>query len=263
MYYATIFLLCIVYNSTMNRKYFWTHKNHIPEGIGYGQFTPAHFVWIAASAMFVAVISFVYSISGLADRYTILRTIAAILIIIDVIKLVLIGYSDVKVTEYLPLELCSFAAYFIVIDSIFPENTITPLMLLIVFLPAAIMAVVFPTTQTLPSFNFYTIHQFLYHDLIIAYVISRFISGEIDFSYLGVWISILSTLALAGIVYVIDTVFNRNYMFLRGTEGNPLLEVIWKVTKGGIAYTGGLVCFCIIIIHFFFLLFTCIRLIIF
>ncbi|MBQ1466992.1 MAG: YwaF family protein [Solobacterium sp.] len=247
----------------MNRKYFWTHKNHIPEGIGYGQFTPAHFVWIAASAMFVAVISFVYSISGLADRYTILRTIAAILIIIDVIKLVLIGYSDVKVTEYLPLELCSFAAYFIVIDSIFPENTITPLMLLIVFLPAAIMAVAFPTTQALPSFNFYTIHQFLYHDLIIAYVISRFISGEIDFSYLGAWISILSTLALAGIVYVIDTVFNRNYMFLRGTEGNPLLEVIWKVTKGGIAYTGGLVCFCIIIIHFFFLLFTCIRLMIF
>lgn len=247
----------------MNRKYFWTHKNHIPEGIGYGQFTPAHFVWIAASVIFVAVISFVYSISGLADRYTILRTIAAILIIIDVIKLVLIGYSDVKVTEYLPLELCSFAAYFIVIDSIFPENTITPLMLLIVFLPAAIMAVAFPTTQALPSFNFYTIHQFLYHDLIIAYVISRFISGEIDFSYLGVWISILNTLVVAGIVYVIDTVFNRNYMFLRGTEGNPLLEVIWKVTKGGIAYTGGLVCFCIIIIHFFFLLFTCIRLMIF
>ncbi len=247
----------------MPEKHFWTHKNHIPDGVGYGQFTRGHFLWIAASVLFVIVTAVIYRNAALAERYTILRTIAAVLIIIEVIKLVLIGFSDVKLTEYLPLEICSFAAYFIVVDSTFPENTITPLMLLIVFLPAAIMAVAFPTTQSLPSANFYTIHQFVYHDLIIAYVISRFISGEIDFSYLGVWISILSTLALSGIVYIIDVMFNRNYMFLRGTEGNPLLEIIWKVTKGGIAYTGGLVCFCIVMIHFFFLLFVCIRWILF
>jgi uncharacterized membrane protein YwaF len=124
-------------------------------------------------------------------------------------------------------------------------------MLLTMFLPAAIMAILVPTTSTLPAINFYTIHQFLYHGLIIAYVMTRFLYGEIPLSYPGVWKSILQIIMLATVIYIIDTVFNKNFMFLRDTYDNALLNVIWKITGGGIHYTGGLVCFCIIMIHVF------------
>ncbi|MCR5794762.1 MAG: YwaF family protein [Solobacterium sp.] len=236
-------------------KYFWTHRDNIPDGYGYGQFTPAHFVWLVLTVLFTAAVTVIYKGAGTAERILILRVIGAALIFIDVVKMILIARSDVKLSEYLPLELCSFGAYFIVCDSIVPDNAVFGQMLLTLFLPAAIMAVIFPTTQALPSFNFYTIHQFLYHGLIISYVIARFASGEIPNTYAGVWPSILKIILLAAVIYVIDTVFDKNFMFLRDTYGNPMLEAIRKTAGDGFAYTIGLVCFCIIVIHIFYLFF--------
>ncbi len=227
----------------------------IPEGHGYGQFTSLHFLWIVITVVFVAVVSVVYGNCDAAGRLIVLRTIGATLIIIDVIKMIVIGISEVKITEYLPLELCSFAAYTIVCDSINPMNDIFPLPLLTLFMPAAIMAVLFPTTSTLPFVNFHSIHLVLYHGLIIAYVIARFAAGEIALSYIGLWKGVGCVFILASVMFMIDTVFNRNFMFLRGTENNPLLEVIWKKTHGGLAYTGGLFCFCIVVIHIFYVIF--------
>ncbi len=241
-------------------NYFWTHKDVMPEGHGYGQFTWKHFLWLAITAALIIAVVLCYVRADLTERTVILRTIGAVLIIIDIVKLILIYYSDASLAENLPLELCSFGAYFIVLDSLWPGNTFFPLMLLTLFMPAAIMAIFFPTTTPLPAFNFYTIHQFIYHGLIIAYVTARFVCREIPLSYPGVWLSILKVITLAAVIYVIDTVFDKNFMFLRDTYGNPLLKVIWKATGGGFPYTIGLVCFCIFMIHVFYLLFKCIAL---
>lgn len=244
-------------------KYFWTHKDNIPEGMGYGQFTREHFIWIAITLVSAAAFVFGYAKALPAEKILMRRTVGAVLIIIDIIKMILIAFQDVKFSEYLPLELCSFAAYSIVLDSIWPANTFFPLMLLTLFLPAAFMAVLFPTTSPLPSLNFYTIHQFLYHGLIIAYVFARFVCREIPLTYPGVWLSIFRIIILAAIIFLIDTVFDKNFMFLRDTYGNPMLEVIRKVTGEGIAYTGGVVLFCIFMIHVFYFIFLFIQMLFF
>ena len=102
--------------------------------------------------------------------------------------------------------------------------------------------------------------QFLYHGLIVAYGIARFASGEIPLVYADLWGSVAKILILVAVMYVIDTVFKKNYMFLRDYYGNPMLGVIWKVCKGGFAYTCGLTVFSIFMIHVFFALFKCIEL---
>jgi uncharacterized membrane protein YwaF len=241
-------------------KYFWTHKDNIPQGMGYGQFTRKHFLWIAASVLFVACFVFFYRQADSARKLLMLRMTGISLIVIDIIKMTLIWFSDVDFFEYLPLKLCSFAAYSTVCDSFWTGNTFFPQLLVTLFLPAAIMAVLFPTTSDLPACNFYSIHQFLYHDLIIAYVTARFVCNEIPLTYGGVWPSIFKIIILAAVIYTIDTVFDRNFMFLRGTYGNPLLEAIRSRTGDGIAYTIGLVLFCIVMIHIFYVLFKGIAL---
>ena len=234
--------------------------HHIPDGLGYGQFTKKHFIWLAITAAFIAAVVCFYRLADLPVRIVILRTIAASLIISDVVKLVLTGLAGVDVYEYLPLELCSFAAYSIVCDAIWIGNSVFPLMLLTLFMPAAIMALLFPTTTALPAWNFYTIHQFLYHGLIIAYVMARFVCREIPLSYPGVWKAIFCVILLAAVIYVIDRIFHKDFMFLVDDYGNPLLKAITKVTGGGFAYTVGLVSFCIFMIHVFYAVFICIEL---
>lgn len=241
-------------------KHFMTHKDNMPaHEPGYGQFSLGHFFLLLLSTLLIFAFVVLYAHAEAARKIFLLRSIAFTLIFIEAIKMIVIALSDVKLSNYLPLEICSFGAYFIVLDSIFVGNTIFPEMLLTLFLPAALMAILVPTTSTLPILNFYTIHQFLYHDLIIAYIAARFLCKEIPLTYSGVWISIVQILLLAGIIYLIDVHFDKNFMFLRDPYGNPLLGFIWKVCKGGFGYTLGLVAFCILMIHVFYLFFKLIA----
>ncbi len=137
---------------------------------GYGQFSLGHFFLLLLSTLLIFAFVVLYAHAEAARKIFLLRSIAFILIFIEAVKMIVIAFSDVKLSNYLPLEICSFGAYFIVLDSIFVGNTIFPEMLLTLFLPAALMAILVPTTSTLPILNFYTIHQFVYHDLIIAYI---------------------------------------------------------------------------------------------
>lgn len=240
-------------------KYFWTHRDNIPEGLGYGQFSKTHIFMIILTVIFTAVISVVYKGAGPDQRVIILRSIAATLMIIEVWKMILIARSDVKLSEYLPLEICSFAAYSTVFDSIWPDNTFFPIMLLTLFLPAAIMAIIVPTTSTLPAINFYTIHQFVYHGLIVAYVVARFVANELPLSYAGLWLSVLKIIILVSLMYMVDLKFDKNFMFLRDPYGNPLLQLIYDKCHGGFGYLMGLVGFSIVVIHIFYALFRVIQ----
>ncbi len=242
-------------------EYFWTHKDNMPEGHGYGQFSFSHFMWIAACALFTAFVTFIYRRALPGQRITILRTLSFTLIASEIIKMIVLARSDIRFSDYLPLELCSFAGYSIFLDSLFPGNAFFPQMLLTLFMPAALMAILFPTTSTLPSFNFFTIHQFLYHALIVAYVIARFACGEILITYPEVWGSILKVLVLVAFIYVVDRAFKKNFMFLVDPYGNPLLDTIWKITGGGFGYTMGFACFSIVMIHVFYLIFKILAII--
>ena len=241
-------------------KHFWTHKDNIPDGLGYGQFKPGHFVWLGITVFFVIFYSLIYRRADLPMKVILLRSVGAALILSDVLKMFVLARSDVKFTDYLPLEVCSFGAYFIVLDSIWYDNPFFLQMLLVLFLPAAIMAIIFPTTTPLPFWNFYTIHQFFFHGLIIAYVVARFVSNEIPLDYPSVLASIAKVFVLVAVMYIVDTVFDKNFMFLRDTYGNPMLQFIWDRTKGGFSYTIGLVCFAVFVIHIFYLIFKVISL---
>lgn len=239
----------------MYMKNFWIHRGNVPDGCGYGQFSLVHFLCLGISVLSIAVFMIAYKLSSETVRIMMLRMSGATLLLSDVLKLIVIHRSGQKVSEFLPLEICSFAAYFIFLDSLWPHNTIFPTMLLTLFLPAAIMAIIYPTSIVLPAFNFYTIHQFFFHALIIACILSRFICGEIPMSYAELWRSISRVLVLVVIMYFVDRIFDKDFMFLVDPYGNAMLDRIWKLSGGGIRYTALLSCFAIGVIHAFYLLF--------
>lgn len=235
--------------------YFWTHQDFIPKGLGFGQFTFIHIFLMLLSIVFVVLIIVKYKNSDAQSRINIRKIIAISLAVCEIAKIITMILTKARVTNNLPLEICSFAEYIIILDALIKERKVYSSMLLYLFLPAAIMALVFPTTSILPLFNFYTIHQYVFHALIIAYALMRFISKETQLDYKNVWKSILIISVIAMFVYVIDRVFNRNFMFLMDTYDNFMLNIIWNIAGGGIMYDLGLVVFSIIVIHMFYLLF--------
>ena len=237
---------------------FWLH--HIfAKGKGYGQFSLKHLILLFISVLFITFVVVQYKVSDSLTRILILRSIAIGLLICEITKIIVMAKVGVKVVDHLPLELCSFAGYFIMIDSIQPANGLFLEMLLTLFMPAAIMSLIFPTTSCLPMINYFTFQQFIFHTLIIAYVSSRFIAGEIALTYIGLWKSILIVITLALIIFIIDTIFDKNFFFLKGPYDNPLLSIFYRISKGGTRYSISLVIFSAIAVQFFFLLFKLIE----
>ena len=234
--------------------YFWTPQPFIPAGVGYGEFSATHFILLSLTALLTLVVTAVYRRADQKGRLRIRRAIAVSLFVMEIIKLIVYYITGVDVSRYLPLEICSFAAYSIMFEAIFPDKDIFSQMLLLVFLPGAAMALLVPTTAVLPGFSFFTIHQFVFHGLIIAYAFARFFCGETEITYRGLWASVPKILVIVGAVYLIDLVFDRNFMFLRDTTGNPLLDLIYNTATPRF-YVLGLIVFAILVLHIFFFLF--------
>lgn len=245
-----------------DNKRFFAMIDTLPEGYGYGQFSKVHKILLITVLLFSAIYSFIYKSSPFEIRPIFRISTASILIIIEIIKLLVIHFTSDELLNYLPLEICSFASYAIVADTIISRSDFITEMILIAFLPAALVALIYPTTIGLPIFNFFTIHQFLFHGLIVAYGISRFISGEIIFGYIGVIKTIFVLLIIAAFVYLIDSKLNKNYMFLIKNEGSSMLKVIYDKVGGGKKYTLCLIIASIVVIHVFYLIFKLISLMI-
>ena len=235
---------------------FWTHQDNIQKGLGFGQFSPAHFLLILLSFILIVFIIIKYKKSDSGSRLMMRRQIAVFLMVLEAVKLVVMAVTGARVSNNLPLEICSFGEYAIVLDAFLKNNKFLSKMLLYLFLPAALMSIVFPTTTILPVFNFFTIHQFLFHALIIAYALMRFVAKETETDYLSVWQSIAAISMIAMAVYVIDRVFDHNFMFLMDTYDNFMLNKIWNIAGGRLMYDLGLVIFSMIVIHIFYFIFA-------
>ena len=243
----------------MTDHIFWALEENLPKNIGYKQFSKKHISMLIVVILFTFFISYAYTHSNEAIQSIIRISMALTLVIIEILKLLIIHLNHGDALNYIPIEICSIAAYCILIDVFSPNTTFVREMLLILFLPAAIMALIYPTSVSLPVFNFFTIHQFVFHGLIVAYVTMRFVAKEITISYLGVWQSIITISFIAFLVYIIDCTFKRNYMFLTHDENNFMLKKITMLSGGGKKYTLTLVLFCAIVIHIFYFIFTLIK----
>ena len=186
---------------------------------------------------------------------------ALFLILFEFGKQCVVGLTGAPAAVHLPLHICSFAEFAILIDAFWPNNRLFKPVLCYAFLPAASMALLFPTVTAYPPISFYAIHQFVLHAAIIAYIIARYAGGDMRMNYAGVWISLGMILAIALPVYFIDKAFDRNYMFLLRHSNNPALKFIWNLSGGGggFAYILGLALLVLLMFHFVFGLFTLIQ----
>ena len=244
-----------------DRKYFWNQLNTVPDDVGYGHFSSGHFLLLGITVFLSLAVVFIYRSASLEARSFIRIVIAGTLFLSEIIKYSAIAITHGDLKNYLPLEICSIAGYLIIADSLQQGTTFISQMLLIAFLPGAIMALIYPTTVYLPLHNFFTYHQFLYHGLIVTYVLSRFFAGEIPMQYKGVWLSILTVFMIAMVIYAIDKRFNKNFMFLMHDEKNTMLMNITKLCGSGGRYTIGLITLCVIFIHIFYLIFKILEMI--
>ena len=244
-------------------NYFWMDKVAYTAagGKGFSIFSLVHIIWLVLLFSGIFLLCVLYRKASDARRDNIRKCFALILIFSEIAKQCIVVLTGASASAHLPLHICSFAEYAILINAFWPKKRFLEPLLCLAFLPSAIMALFFPTITVYHPISYYTMHHFLLHAGIVAYILARCSAAEIRISYKGVWVTFFSIALLVIPIYFIDAAFDENFVFLMRHSDNPALKLIWDLSggTGGISYIIGLGVLVIIVLHITYGIFTAIQ----
>ena len=246
----------------MSFENFWLYTEKALEenyDVGFELYSKGHLLWLLALAIGALIIIPVYLRGSHKKQEKMRKFFAAFLLVTEIIKDIIVVVIGAPITAYLPLHLCGYAIFFLLIDAYFPKQKITGQLVAYAFGPGALAALLFCSWTMLPLFwNFMTIHSFIFHGVIVTYLIMRLANGEIRPDYKGLWISVLTMAALAAPAYLVDMKTGYNYMFIYEVQRNSPLEIAWEIfgTRfGKPGYMVGAVILVTVIFHALYLIY--------
>ena len=201
---------------------FFLPKEEVPEGVGFTTFGLTHLIWLVSMALIAAVVIVVYRKAD-PNKKNIIRLILGWLIVFsEILKNIVAAATGSFGVGHLPFHLCGINILIILFD-LFKPTKVARNFLYYFCIPGAMLALLFPNWTVLPSFNFFCIHSFTIHAMLVLYPI--LLSNCDDFKpeiKQMVW-SIALLVAMAIPIYFINLWLDTNFMFLMDPEqGNPL-----------------------------------------
>ena len=200
---------------------FFLTKETIPEGVGFSTFGLTHLLWLLAFAVTLTASIIIYKKLDANGKNKMRIILGALVFASEMIKnIVAIAIGDFGV-GHLPFHLCGISVVLISFDTVKPTK-IVRYFLYYLGIPGALLALLFPNWTVLPCLNFFHIHSFTIHMLLVIYPLILIAGGEFlpDIKAMAKCILLLICLAIP--IYFINLLCDTNFMFLMEPEtGNP------------------------------------------
>ena len=201
---------------------FFYPKSAVPEGVGFSTFDGTHLLWLLAAITAITTAAIFYRTLDLKKR-KIMRTVLGVIIIMcEIIKNFVAGAVGDFGIGHLPFHLCGINILLIGFDLIKQTKTVHNF-LYYIGIPGAMLALVFPNWTVLPCMNFFHIHSFVIHILLVMYPVILVTSKDEKPTVKDMPKCVLLLVGLAVPIYFINLIYDTNFMFLMSPEtGNPL-----------------------------------------
>ena len=211
---------CIIFTEV--KIMFLATKETVPQGIGFSTFGATHLLWLLATVICISIAVIVYRKLDSEKRNVMRTALGATIILFEIIKnIVAIAVGDFGV-EHLPFHLCGINILLIAFDLVKQTKTVRNF-LYYIGIPGAMLALLFPNWTVLPCVNFFHIHSFVIHLLLVMYPMLLITSGEVNPNIKTMPKCILLLVGMAIPIYFINLIFDTNFMFLMSPDtGNPL-----------------------------------------
>jgi len=201
---------------------FFETKDTIAPGLGFKAFGPAHILWLLAALLFcVAACILFKKLDGRKQKRT-LVILGATIFLLEILKdLVLLRIGQFS-WGYLPFHLCGINVLLIAFDTI-KQTKVVRSFLYYFSIPGAALALLFPNWTTLPLWNFFNLHSFIVHILLVLYPLLLVTTNQVVTNLKAALRGVLLLVALAIPVYFLNLLWDTNFMFLMESDtGNPL-----------------------------------------
>ncbi len=201
---------------------FFVTSNNIPRGVGFHAFGVTHLLWLSAGALFCIAACIFYNKLSDDKRKVMLTVLGAYIFLQEMAKnLVLILLGEFSF-GYLPFHLCGINILLIAFD-IIKQTKVVRSFLYYFAIPGAALALLFPNWTEMPVWNFFHIHSFTIHILLVLYPLLLITTNQVSTDLKSALRGTLLLVALAIPVYVLNLLWDTNFMFLMQPDsGNPL-----------------------------------------
>jgi hypothetical integral membrane protein (TIGR02206 family) len=241
----------------MMQNFFYT-SDTVPEGLGISHYGIEHLCWLAAAVAFIVGISLLYRKADTKLRRRIQVVMACLIVLEEVTRDVFLAVTGQFAVNHLPLHLCSVNIILIAVHACKRTKTVDNF-LYGICIPGAAAALLFANWLELPVWNYMSIHSFTVHILLVAYPVMMTVGGELQPNVKQLPKCVLLVLGLAVPIYIFNSIFDTNFMFLMyGEEGTPL--VFWFQEHMGTHLPGLVILAAIALTAMYTILFVCRKL---
>ena len=201
---------------------FFVSSESIPEGVGFQTFGPTHLLWLLGGLILWIVGCVFFKKLSETKRKLTLRVLGIYIFVQEMVKnLVLILLGDFG-WGYLPFHLCGINILLITFDTFKQVKTVRSFLYYFA-IPGAALALLFPNWTSMPVWNFFHIHSFTIHMLLVLYPLLLVTTGQVATDLKSALKGVLLLIAMAIPVYGLNLLWDTNFMFLmKPDSGNPL-----------------------------------------
>ena len=201
---------------------FFVNSENIPEGLGFQTFDLTHILWLLAGTVFCVAGCILYRRLSDSKRKTALKVLGIYIFLQEMVKnLVLILQGEFS-WGYLPFHLCGINILLIAFDTVKQVKTVRSFLYYFA-IPGAALALLFPNWTSMPVWNFFHLHSFTIHILLVLYPLLLVTTGQVATDLKSACKGIALLVAMAIPVYGLNLLWGTNFMFLmKPDSGNPL-----------------------------------------
>lgn len=202
--------------------YFFTAQENIPSGLGFALFSRSHLLWMLGIAAGIAGLCVIGRHQSPDARRKLLLGLCLGMLVLDGTWDAILLLTGQFSWNYLPLDLCGLGMFAELLWVVRRRELLGELCFCL-FLPGAVMALIFPNWTPMPAWNFLYLRSFLLHALLAAVPVMAVAGGDLHPEPKNLPACFALSLDLCVPVYLADRALGQNFFFLmEPSPGSPL-----------------------------------------
>ncbi len=193
--------------------------------MGFSLFGPYHIAWLILTIIMVILASRYFKKMDVKRQKVFQQKIAWFILLIEISKDIFLIINNEFSLNYLPFELCGLAIFAIFYHA-YTNNLIVGEMLYNLFLPGAIVALLFCNWTHRSIYEFMCLFSFVFHLGIVMYCVMVLYAGIVKPDKKRILNSVLFLTVAGSIIYPLNKLWDTNFMFLNApSPGSPLVPL--------------------------------------
>ncbi|MEK4423537.1 YwaF family protein [Solibacillus sp. FSL K6-1523] len=190
--------------------------------IGFTLFDSTHIIWLVSISSALIFSIYFYKFSNIVNQRIYLKCIFWLLLVLECAKQLFLLVQGQYSYWSPPLHLCGLGIFITGWHAYFGSRT-TATILYALTLPGAAIALIFPGWTADPVGSFLHVHSFLFHALLLAFIIPLLVTKQLDLRWQDLWRAVVFLALTVPSIYLYNSHFQTNFMFLnRPVSGTPL-----------------------------------------